>query len=144
MLQTLTNYIAGVLLVLSITFGYTAYSVHTDKVVAEGRVIALTKEVNAANLATQKVTDSCKSAQETLERVSKLNSTLQEGLQRHLTGLEALPATTLQDTNIHASKTNTEASSRYADDDQLSGPLMQLLDSAYCDSNRDDSSCTAP
>ncbi len=143
MLQSLTNYIAGVLLVLTVSFGYMAYSANTERATTEAQVKVLMNDLDTARSDTQKVTDSCKAAQETVERVSKLNSTLENGLQRHLERLEGLPATTLQDTKNDASKTITEGSGSYADDDRLSGPLMQLLNTAYCDANRDDSDCTA-
>lgn len=143
MLANLKNYILGTLFILVCTFGYTSYVLYGNYTQAQAEVVRLNTELNEATENVVKAQDSCKVGQDITKDVTLKNNAQQDAMTKRLEGLAALPATTLQDNIKNASKTPTEAPTKYADDARLSPSLMQLLDGAYCDSNKNDSSCPA-
>lgn len=143
MFASLKNYIMGVLFILTCGFGYASYSLYGAHSVAQVEVVRLQTELGKATTEVVKGQQSCIVGQDITTGVAIKNNTQQEAMTKHLEGLAALPATTLQDTKKDVSKQTTEAPTKHADDARLSPGLMQLLDAAYCDSNQNDSACPA-
>lgn len=143
MFANIKNYIIGVLLILTTTFGYMSYTTYGKYAAVVADVVRLEGELKTATVSTQKAVTSCEAGHQVVTSTNGAISTQLDAMTKHLEGLAALPVTTLQDTHENASKASTGASTKYADGSRLSPGLMQLLDAAYCNSNKNDSSCTA-
>lgn len=143
MFNTLKNYVMGVLLVLAVTFGYASYSFYGSYTLAQTEVTRITKELETAAKNVSLAQLSCKVGQDITKGVNVSIKTQMDRTTKRVEALVALPATTPQEDTQDGPKATTGARSTYADGGRLSPSLMRLLDAAYCDSNKDDSTCTA-
>jgi hypothetical protein len=112
---------------------------------AHGRIEQLTQDVSTFKTAAQNNLKAKEDADRScVVTVDTLNSYYreQEGIQtsQEATGaaILALPTLTIKE-KAHAAPTKPQG---FADDDRLSPDLMQLLDKAYCDGNKD--GCSTP
>lgn len=143
MFDTLKLYIIGTLFILTCAFGYTSYSLYGDNTVAQAEVTRITKELETAATNVSLAQVSCKVGQDITKGVNVSIKTQMDRTTKRVEALVALPVTTPQGDTQDGYKATTGARSTYADGGRLSPSLMQLLDEAYCDSNKDDSTCTA-
>lgn len=142
MLSTIQNYIIGVLLIFAITFGYVSYSLYGANAVLQAEALHLTQELKVATQNVENAQLSCKVGQDITRDVNTSIKSQMDRTTKRVEALVALPVTIPQEDTQHGPKATTGARSTYADGGRLSPNLMQLLDEAYCDSNKDDSACT--
>lgn len=143
MFSTIKNYIMGILLMLTLAFGTATYSLYESYTQSQIEVDRITMELKTATKSVTLAQDSCKIGQDISKGVAVSIKTQMDRTTKRVEALVALPVTTPQEDEQDGSKATTGARSTYADGGRLSPNLMQLLDEAYCDSNKDDSTCTA-
>lgn len=143
MLSALNNYIMGLLLILTITFGSISYSLYGKYTVVEAEVDRITMELETATKNVDLAQLSCKVGQDITKGVNVSIKTQMDRTTKRVEALVALPVTTPQEDEQDGSNSTTGARSTYADGGRLSPSIMRLLDEAYCDSNKNDSTCTA-
>lgn len=141
--SAIKNYIIGTLFVLTCTFGYVSYSLYGSNVLAQSEVSRITKELETATENVGLAQQSCKVGQDITKEVNVSIKTQMDRTTKRVEALVALPVTTPQEDEQDGSKATTGARSKYADGGRISPSLKQLLDEAYCDSNKNDSTCPA-
>lgn len=140
MLLQLKSYLTVILAtLLLIVVGYAYYS-HKENV-------RLTGEVNTYKLAAQvnlkaveTANESCTVSLEALSEHYKEQAKLEASQKATGDAILTLPTLTIKET-AHAAPTKPQS---YSDDDRLSPDTMRLLDTAYCDGDKDNCSITAP
>ena len=138
MLTTIKTYLMVALFVLLLGSG-----VYINKL--QGDITGLYSEVATykvaaeSNLKAKEQADaSCLISVEALSEHYRTENALVTAQQATGDAINALPTLTLKET-AHAAPTKPQG---FSDDDRLSPDLMQLLDNAYCDGDKD--SCTSP
>lgn len=128
--------IGWLVLTLSI-IGY-SYKLHGDVQRLEQAVAVYEQAARANEKALQQSKDSCLISMETLAEHYRTENAL--GSSQRATGdaINALPTLTLKEKSNEAPTKPKKPS----DDDRLSPELMQLLDNAYCDGDKD--GCASP
>ena len=139
MLQ-LKSYLTVILAtLLLVVVGY-AYHSHTENVRLIGEVSTF-KSAAEENLKAKEQADaSCEATVELLSEHYKEQAKLQASQQATGDAINSLPTLTIKET---ANEAPTKPQS-YADDARLSPDTMRLLDTAYCDGDKDHCSITAP
>lgn len=130
-INTITNYAFGVLLVLTIVLGFTTYIYHGDKVRLQGEVVELSEQLRRSEANLVLVKKSCAIEQEVVNDVTTEIDKKQTVMTKTLEALITVPFT-----EEHSND------SKYADDANLSPEFMLLLDKAYCNAVNSDPYCT--
>lgn len=143
MFDTIKNYIMATLLTLVCIFGYASYTLYGSNATLQAETTRLAGELKVATENVEKAQLSCKVGQDITKDVNTKNDTLQSALMSRLEVLAGLSNPIPQDNENEGSNTTTEARRTYADGGRLSPNLMRLLNETYCDSNKDNSACTA-
>ena len=138
------NYVLGALLAIAIACGGFAYYEHTQvqKMAVE---VGTYKSAAAINLKAKEDADaSCLITVDTLNKYYKDQKALETSQQAAGDTILSLPTLTIKEKANAAPMASQPVTpgTRYSDDDRLSPDTMRLLDSAYCDGNKDD--CATP
>ena len=138
MLTTLKTYlmIGFVILTLSI-MGY-SYKLHGDVQRLEREVAVYMAAVEASEELTEQAKSSCLISIESLAEHYRKESALNTSQEAVGDAINALPTLTIKE-KAHAAPKKPQG---FADDDRLSPDLMQLLDKAYCDGDKN--GCATP
>lgn len=138
------KYITAALLVLSLVLGFTTYKLMGEVATLEVSVQTYTDLANANANEVDNLKLSCSVTQQVVKDNRDTIDALQKSREATLGALNALPLTTLPETQQNGKETSTESIRKtYSDDSRLSPALMQLLDTAYCSGSKNDSACTA-
>lgn len=138
MLTSIKTYLmAGFIVMMLSLIGY-SYKLHGDVQRLELEVAMYMVAAQANEKALEQSKDSCEVSIESLAEHYRKEIALTASQEATQKALDALPTLTLKE-NAHAAPTKSEKPS---DDDRLSPELMQLLDNAYCDGDKD--GCASP
>lgn len=132
-MEVITNYVIGVLLILTISLGFTTYIYHADKTRLQDEVTSVTGKLRQSEANVTLATKSCEATQAITKDVSTSIDTQQTVMTKTLEALATVPTT---------EEDNTNDPKKYADDARLSPSLMGLLNTTYCSANKADASCT--
>lgn len=138
MLTTFKTYfmVGFIVLILSV-IGY-SYKLHGDVQRLEQEVATYAAAAVANERALEQSKDSCLISIDALTEHYRNENALNTAQQATGDAINALPTLTIKEQSNEA-PTKPE---RLADDDRLSPELMQLLDNAYCDGDKD--GCASP
>ncbi|WOZ57500.1 hypothetical protein [Pseudomonas phage vB_PseuGesM_254] len=134
------NYLIGILLILSLTFGGLTYHLVGKLSIIESQVETVEKNNKKVKEDIEKLQLSCKSTQEVAHEVGKITDSMQEGMTSDLERLSQLIPKTTPKVKQDVSKEITEPQG-HADGGTISNELNELLNSAYCNAVRNDSAC---
>lgn len=138
MLQVIKQYTTAIILsLLLIASGYSYYA-YSEIVTLQGEVSTY-KVAAEDNLKAKEQADaSCLITVETLNQHYRKESVLNAAQQSTGDAINVLPTLTIKE-EAHAAPTKPQS---FSDGDRLSPDLMRLLDTAYCDGNKD--GCASP
>lgn len=134
------NYLLGVLLILSLTFGGLTYHMVGKLSTIEEQMELVEKNNTHVKEQFEILQKSCNITQEVTHEVGKITDSMQERMTGDLERLSQLVPKTTPKVKENGPKEITEPQS-HADGGTISDELGKLLDSAYCNAVRNDSAC---
>lgn len=138
MLQSIKTYLMAALATLMLLVGCYGYYAH-DQIEKLTQDVSVYKDAAATNLKAKEDADkSCLITVGSLNTYYKNQESIQTSQKATGDAINSLPTLTIKE-KANAAPTKPQG---FADDDRLSGSLMQLLDTAYCYGDKD--GCATP
>lgn len=138
MLTTIKSYLVIGWMVLTLSILGYSYKLHGDVQRLEQEVATYMAASRANEKATEQAKASCLISVEALAEHYRTENALNSSQKAVGDEIDALPTLTLKE-SPHEAPTKPQS---FSDDDRLSPRLMQLLDNAYCDGDKDH--CASP
>lgn len=129
-MEAITNYVMGILLVLTIVLGFTTYIYHgnANRLQQEVAEVSIKLQESEANVTL--ANNSCEISQSITKDVADVIDQQQTVMTKALETLVTVPSL------------EGHSNEKYADDASLSPELMRLLDTTYCSAAKTDPTCT--
>ncbi|QNO00097.1 hypothetical protein QGX20_gp133 [Pseudomonas phage phiPsa300] len=138
MLTTIKTYLAVGVIVLTLMLAGYSYKLHGDVQRLEREVAMYAAAAEANKKEAEDAKSSCLVTVDLLNQHYRDEIALSKAQQEAGDAINSLPTLTIKE-NANAAPTKPKG---FSDDDRLSPDLMQLLDRAYCDGDKD--SCSPP